>query len=361
MKKFQNAKSLPRVYYGLHFSPGVAEYKEPGKDAYRILINENAAKAMDPTFAGKPVYVGHVEDVDLENLQMEADGYVTKSFYNEFDGKHWVEFIVVSDKGHQAIGQKWRLSNAYVPQNFGSGGLWHGVSYIKEVLGGEYEHLAIVNDPRYDESVILTPEEFKKYNEAKEIELQKLKNSNEEKGESKMKFSLFKKEKVENSKSEDLEKLSVVLPKSKVEMTISDLVEEMDTIKNMHGYANGDHLVKVGEDEMSVNDLVKKHMETCNKMTEMENASKESEAEVESMDNEDVEADEKAKDLGEEKDSKLFPKNKKKNEKDEESTEEKKKNFDKLKNAQEKALAEAPVIELAMDRVARGKQRYGSN
>ena len=60
----------------------------------------------------------------------------------------------------------------------------------------------------------------------------------------------------------------VELPKSKKEMTIASVLNAYDAILNMHGYANGDHMVKVGENEMSVNELVKKHMEMCNKMDE---------------------------------------------------------------------------------------------
>ena len=45
----QNEKTFPEIFYGLHFSPGIAEYREGDQPAYRILINENTAKQMDPT------------------------------------------------------------------------------------------------------------------------------------------------------------------------------------------------------------------------------------------------------------------------------------------------------------------------
>src|SRR4051812_29447530 len=104
----KNAKTLPQVFYGLHMVPGVAEYNDPEREPYRILIGETTIKNMDPTFQGKPVYVDHVEEVNLENLQQEADGYVLESFYNKLDGKHWVKFIVVSDRGKEAIQKGWK-------------------------------------------------------------------------------------------------------------------------------------------------------------------------------------------------------------------------------------------------------------
>ena len=257
----KNAKVLPLTYYGLHMAPGVAEYREPNQEPYRIFIDETCIKNMDPTFAGKPLYVRHVDDVNVDNLELEAAGYVFESFYNKIDGKHWVKFVVVSDAGHQAIRNGWTLSNAYILKTFGASGRWHGVDYAKEVLAAEYEHLALVPDPRYEESVILTPEEFKAYNLEKESELKKLANS---KGDSNMPFNFFKKSKVENSA--DLESTSVVLPKSKKEMTITQLVNEMDKIENMQGYANEEHMVKVGNEEMSVGHLVNKYMSMCQEM-----------------------------------------------------------------------------------------------
>lgn len=364
----RNATTLPKVYYGLHFSPGVAEYREAEQEPYRILINEQTIKNMDPTFQGKPVYVDHVEEVDLENIQAEADGYVMESFYNALDGKHWVKFIVVSDRGHEAIRKGWRLSNAYVPTAFVGGGLWHGVEYAKEVTNGEYEHLAIVKHPRYEESIILTPEEFKAYNGEKELALKKLANSKDKKqGEKTMGLKFFKRAKVDNSA--DLESMSVTLPKSGKEMTITDLVTEMDAIHNMHGYANGDHLVKVGEDEMSVNDLVKKHMDMCNEMAESKKAADEkaeNDAEDgdgdESMDN--AEDDEK-KDDKKENEEDVEAEKAKKNAADAEAAAKKavaKEKADRLRNAHLREIDEpmgAPV-EFSADQVARGKARYGS-
>lgn len=343
----KNAKELPKVYFGLHFCEGVAEYKE----GYRIFLNENTIKKMDATFKGRPVYVQHVDEVNLDKLQVEADGYVIKSFYNAVDGKHWAEFIVVSDKGHEAIRNGWKLSNAYVPTSMGQGGLWHGVEYAKEVLDGEFEHLAIVNNPRYEESIILTPTEFKEYNLTKETELMKIANS---KGEKSM-FNFFKKSKVENGM--EYEDVSVVLPKSKVEKTIKQLVEEMDTIQNMHGYANGDHLVKVGEDEMSVNDLVKKHMEMCNAAKEMEEKKNEEKPKEEAKNAEEPKKEEMKKENDEEK-----MEDSKEEEKKEESVKSSADadNFKKLKNAETEKL-NVIKFELTEDKVTRGKARYGSS
>lgn len=376
--KFKNAKSLPQVFYGLHMVEGVAEYQESGREPYRILIGETTIKNMNPTFQGKPVYVDHVDEVDLENIQNEADGYVIESFFNKSDGKNWVKFIVVSDRGKEAIRMGWKLSNAYIPNSFSGGGLWHGVQYAKEVTGGEYEHLAIVRHPRYEESMILSPEQFKEYNGEKEIEIARLANSKEtqpqKKEKSQMGLKMYKRTKVENSL--DIEGIMIELPKSKKEFLLTDIVDKFDAIQNMHGYANGDHLVKMGDDEMSVNDLVKKHMEMCNKMEKM-NAGGEGEPgvdiEMENGEDEESTIDAGEKDVGSRGGDKSLD-----NEEDEEADKkEKMKNAadrkaaikaknDKIKNSGRKGLGESEefeetaVVELSGDKIARGRARYGS-
>lgn len=374
--KVNNAAILPKIYYGLHMVPGVAEYRDPGSEPYRLMLEEETIKNMDPTFAGRPVYVDHVDKVDMDNLQVEADGYVVESFYNPTDGKHWCKFIVVSDKGHEAIRKGWSLSNSYIPKELRGGGLWHGVEYAKEVTRAEYEHLAIVQNPRYQESKILTPEEFKEYNGQKEIELKRLTNSNE--GEKNMGLSFFKKSKVENTL--DLEGTVVKLPKSGKEYTIAQLANAQDEMEKKAmepQMANSEHGVMVGEAKMSVGDLVKKHMDCMNELEEMkkkhsssdEGEKKENEEGAEEKkENEDMPGDKKENmEMDEKKENMDDEEAKKKalelakHEEDEMSGKKKnsKTNFEALKNAHLESTT-SRRIEIGIDKVARGKARYGS-
>lgn len=401
-----NAKLLNsargQVFYGMHFYPGVAEYEEPGKEAFRVFINESTIRQMNPTFAGCPIFVEHVDEVDedLGEVRGEADGWVLESFFNAADGKTWAKFIVVSDRGISAIRRGFRLSNAYIPKSFGDGGLWNGVSYRNEVTGGEFEHLAIVRNPRYEESVIMTPDEFKAYNEERTVELKRLANSHQvKKGEKQMGLKLFKRTKVENSV--DLEGMSVELPLSKKEMKLTNVIEAYDKILNMNGYANGDHMVKVNDkDEMSVNDLVKKHMEACNEIEKYKSKGRDDEGMENSDDDESVDNAEDDEDMDESLDNDedmegtIAAQVKAvgdrggdvhlANEEDEDGYEPKKKKMNKKKNsmsvqeakkvlAREKAARlknarerfenddDSAVVSLPHDQVMRGKQRYGSN
>lgn len=372
-EKIQNAKSFPQVYFGLHMNVGVAEYKKPGKDPERIFIGERAIREMDGSFAGLPVYVGHVEDVDLDVIH-EADGYVIKSFYNPADGATWCQFIVTSDRGHEAIRAGHALSNCYTPgHDFGPGGEWHGVPYAREVKSGKYDHMAVVDDPRYAESSdvgILTEEEFKEYNRAKEAETQRFANSKEKES---MGFKLFKRTKIENAKELNLDETIVELELSKKEMSLSDAIKTADKYMNMNGYANGEHYVKAGDEEMTVNQLGKKYNAAMAELAEMKKANEADDGDMENEeDDEDREKEiEKRKNAADEREAGSEvekeaeaeseveveaekPAEKKANSKVTKS----KANFDKIANAASRASRqeEEPArVDLMSDKVARGK------
>lgn len=359
----QNAKQFPKRLFGLHMSEGVAEYKEPGKDAFRVYLNQNTIMQMNKSFEGKPVYVMHVDNVDLSNIQQEADGYVVKSFYNAADGKHWVEFMVVSDDGHAAIQKGWKLSNAYVPKSFQNGGEWHGVSYQQEITQGEYEHLAIVPNPRYSESIILTPEQFEKYNLDKQQEIKRIANSKDSKskGESKMSIlQFFKREKIENSL--DIESTMVVLPKSKLEKTIAQLVNEADE-KAQSKMCNMEDEVMVNDEKMQVGHLVEKFKNLISEYEKVKagpaaTPAKDPEKKENVISHE--EAESAALEIAEHEEASIEAAKKKENEDEKKKEkEEGEKRFNALKNAKHTAQPTTVKIELSEDRVARGKARYG--
>lgn len=382
--------SQGKIFYGMHFYPGVARYEAPDQEPLTVFINESTIRKMGPSFAGRPIFVDHVAEVDgdINELRGDADGWVVESFFNAADGKTWAKFIIVSDRGLRAIQHGFKLSNAYIPELRNQKGTWNGVDYQQEVVGGEFEHLAIVQNPRYEESVIMSPEQFKAYNDEKTIELKRLANSKDKKGEKKMGFEFFKRSKVENSA--DVGGMMVKLPKSKKEMFVTDIIEEHDKFLNMHGYANGDHLVKVGNDEMSVNDLVKKHIEAQNSMEEAKkNAAREDggepgpddkDAKDPAIDNDDQEKriDVGVKDVDGRGGDKSVSNDDQDSNKEEDDKKEKnvknakmtldearlviaKEKADRLKNAgNREPEEEITFLSLPKDQVAKGKARYGS-
>lgn len=170
-----NAKSNPTVLYAKHMEPGLCAYEDE-----MILVDADAMKTMAPTFAGKPVFVYH-QDVDLANLQEQADGYVADCYYNELDGWLWSKIIVVSDKAQDAVANGWSVSNAYVPTEWADDGVHHNVDYNRKIVNANFTHLAIVPDPRYENAKIFTPDGYKGYCNEKRVQIEELRNSKERK------------------------------------------------------------------------------------------------------------------------------------------------------------------------------------
>ena len=399
MKKlFSNAKQEPRIFYAKHIAPGVCGYEDE-----TVFLSEDALRKMDKTFAGKPIYVNH-QKVNLNNLQEEADGYVIESFYLPEDGAHWTKNIVVSDKGHEAIGKGWAVSNAYMPDEFGASGEWHNLPYDREITDAHYTHLAIVENPRYEEAVIMTPEEFKSYKESKREQLKQLENSKNQKGEKRMNWKLF--DKKEKTNSEEISKTMVELSNGST-VSIGEMInaveEDLKAKEEKKDKCNEDILektVKVNGEDMKVADLVKAFEKKDKKNEDEEDkedkedkkASKKNEGEeviekvVEDKKNEDVDkrelvkkimamageagmSDEQvrtiakwAEELGYDKD--LAQKEGKKNEEEKEKDKkEDKKNSKELLEAEEKANAkqfQGQVVDTMSRKLARGQERYGS-
>ncbi len=354
-----------KIYYGLHMYPGVAQYKEPGRDLM-VFINEDTIRKMDPTFAGKPVYVMHVDGVEqsIDKLRNEADGWVIESFFNEADGKHWAKFIICSSLGMRAIeNQGMRLSNCYIQKGMGPEGRWNGVSYDAQIMNGEYEHLALVPNPRYEESVIMTPDEFKIYNERQRDELKRLSNND---GDRRMKFKIFNRKEVKESEL-NLADTFITL-KSGREVSILALVNETDEKedKGKAHMANEEHHVQVGEEKMSVGDLKKKYQDMCNELTEMK-------AKHVGNGDDDEEARKKALEVAEHEKKEIEAKKnaleteiaRLKNEADARKTADAAKaardkaEADKLRNAGPTDQKPSITIELPMDKIKRGIERYG--
>lgn len=366
LKRLKNlGEAKGTIWYGLHFYPGVAEYKESDTASSRVFLNEDTLRSMDPSFAGCPLFVHHVDEIetDIEKLRSEAQGWVIESFYNQADGKHWVKFVTVSGAADRAIRSGMQLSNCYKPTQFGSSGVWNGVSYDKEIKAGDYEHLAIVPNPRYEESIILSPEEFKKYNDDNLSELKRLSNEN---GEKQMGFTFFKRTKVENS--DDLSRMSVTLPKSGVEASIARLINEADekeAKKDEPKFAEGHHLVDCNGKTMSVNEMVEEHKQMKDAMEEKEK----NEGKEEEKDHKENEEDD---DLEYSKSEPPMSKDDKMGAKRASSADEEEKKEDKKANAKDKAnrlrnanaftaaADEGYEVELPMHKLAKGRALFGS-
>lgn len=129
-----------------------------------VLVRLDAIRKMAETLNGKPVYILH-QEVDLDSIKQEANGYVTETWVDPEDGWLWSKFMVIDDEAHKVILQnEYKTSNAYIPTQRGEGGEHHALPYDVEILDASFTHLALVPSPRYEGAKIYTPEQYQARN-----------------------------------------------------------------------------------------------------------------------------------------------------------------------------------------------------
>ena len=345
MTEINNAKQWPEMYYCRHMLSGVAKYNlENGGEEF-IFVDTPTIKKMMPSFIGKPVYVYH-QNVDLENID-NADGYVTESFYNELDGWAWCKFIIKTDAGHKAIKDGWSVSNSYLPIQWNEKGTHLSVDFDREITEAQFQHLAIVPDPRYEKAKIFSCEEFKQYQEEHKQQLNALQNN---KGVKKM-LNIFKRTKVENIA--DAKEGDIIELENGLTAIISNA-----KMKNDDSKKNDDEKFDL---KTLINDAVESYMKKHNKKNTSQEESEDRETEEEIKDKKASKKNKKNDDDSEDEASGIEKKASKKNDDDMKNSKSSDENhFEELRNAHNVGAKEqVNVIESTSLKEARGLERYG--
>lgn len=197
-KNVKNAKEYPTTYYIRHIEPGLVYYKEFDQ---LVLVTNSVLKKMDKTLINKPIYLEHIDSEKDHPAYLEQNfkGVIVDSFFNELDGWYYAKAIIWDDEAKQRIKEGWKVSNAYVvKQTNTEGGVYHDIKYSMEVLDGEYNHIAIVKNPRYENTEIFTEEEYNEYLKNLQIKIQ-----NSKKREKIMNWKIFKKQYLNEKDFED--------------------------------------------------------------------------------------------------------------------------------------------------------------
>lgn len=148
-------------YRAKHIIQGLANYPEGNGILY---VSQDAIDRMRNSFIGKPVVNWDHTDLAPEELlnfspaELEekriADGVIAGVGKDE-DGWDYVDAIIWNEETQKNIEKNgYSVSNAYMPTKMGPGGKLNNVDYDEELLDGEYLHLAIVPNPRYEKARI---------------------------------------------------------------------------------------------------------------------------------------------------------------------------------------------------------------
>lgn len=115
-----------------------------------LLLRKETIENMIPSFIDKPVIIKH-RSVDEHNFTDLAVGYIKNVYFNSIDGWYYADCLITHDEAHDKLQNGWGVSCAYKVNNIISGGKYHNIDYDGEIVNGIGEHLALVENPRYEE------------------------------------------------------------------------------------------------------------------------------------------------------------------------------------------------------------------
>jgi len=131
--------------------PGIVSYED--QKAGKVLLKQSTLSRCVNSFIGNPLILKH-KRITKENRKQHELGEIDRVFYNSEDACWWCEGTVKGDRSKQAVRDIGLVSCAYVVNATGPGGKYHDIPYNEEITDFSGEHLAIVDNPRYEEARI---------------------------------------------------------------------------------------------------------------------------------------------------------------------------------------------------------------
>lgn len=197
-----------------------SRFLQPGLVKYSFgvcLLEKEVIDSFIQNFVGCPVIIDH-KDVTEESAKDDRVGVISKVWFDEFDGWYWGEGVIFDKQALELIEKGYNVSCQYEITEYSdnNGKLHNGNEFDKTILAGKPEHLAIVENPRYENAMIAV-------NALDKTEIDKnifVKAINEIK-ETNMFKNLFKKE-----KTMDKEELKSIMMECLTELTAKNAEDE---------------------------------------------------------------------------------------------------------------------------------------
>ena len=139
-------KGKGKYFVSKFIEAGLAHYKELGD----IVITKETLDKFIQTMVGCPVIIDH-EDVNDKNVEDLRVGVISRVWYNDMDGWYYCEGIITDDEAVNLIkNEGWSVSCAYSFVADETQKTYHGKPIDMVFTDGEFLHLAIVEEPRYE-------------------------------------------------------------------------------------------------------------------------------------------------------------------------------------------------------------------
>ena len=181
------AKGKGRKFVSRFIEAGVAHYRDFGD----VLITKETLDKFINTMVGCPVIITH-KDIDDNNADKERVGVVSEVWYNSADGWYYCSGIIWDKKAIDLVkNQGWSVSCTYDFESDNQAKTHNGKKIDREFTNGEFLHLALVDNPRYERANIVMnakeemPEDEKVADELKKkfARMQEVKNNQDKRKE----------------------------------------------------------------------------------------------------------------------------------------------------------------------------------
>lgn len=274
--QLKNSKEWPGIFSCKFIEPGIVSYED--SDAGIALIKKETIDRMLQSFIGRPVCIDH-QNITPDNYERLREkglivGNVIRAWFCPDDGWFHADFIIDREEGKQCIDEKgYSVSCAYSVLKTQEGGLWHDIKFDGEITDGSFTHLALVDQPRYEDSQITKQFPSMLVNgKAAHI----AEHTNEE--ESMDLFKLFKKR--ENSKEDvtemDVEIDGVIVPLKEVLNSVAKTLKEKKNEKEQKYMAQDNDVVDINGHTYTIAEL--KNAYVKNKKNDKEETEEEKKA-----------------------------------------------------------------------------------
>ncbi|MGB8297492.1 MAG: DUF2213 domain-containing protein, partial [Polyangia bacterium] len=141
----QNAKVTGRRFSARFIEPGIVSYEDGGGD--KEYLSKETLDRCCPTYVGTSVIIRH--------NGKETKGTIERVWWNPDDAWYWCEGNINGEDAMDRINEGWSVSCGYhITETNEAGGDWHAIPYVREILNFVGEHLAIVENPRYEGAAI---------------------------------------------------------------------------------------------------------------------------------------------------------------------------------------------------------------
>jgi hypothetical protein len=320
---------VPKRYRAKFIEPGIISYEDV--NAGKVFVSREALDRMRNSFIGMPVINWEHKDITPEEafnmsdeeMKSVADGIISAVGVTD-DGWDYADMLIWDLETQENIDSNgFSISCAYIPTEVGAAGTYHGIDYNEEVVNGQYTHMAVVQNPRYERATIFENAKQGEKTMAKRI------------------FKFFKNDappKEEPPKEEKVNMDDSVVEIDGQQVPVSELIKVWQGEQAEKGATQN---VLNAEDEVDIDGKKVKASElaACYKAAQTKQNADLTLKPADTPTEDIIDAD----------------KNLKQN-----SKVEKNENFRKLENASQQAEQFKPNINTKSERLERGKERYGS-